>query len=85
VGFVVEKVALEQVSIRVGLFFPVRIIPPMFHTHLSTCCSYQKDKRAKPGNLPKIRVFFGPQGVLDRKVLSLFFAEFKGLKYVLRI
>jgi hypothetical protein len=23
------------------------------HSSLSTCCSYQKDKRAKPGNLPK--------------------------------
>ena len=33
---------------------PVSNIPPMLYTHLpSTCCCYLKDKRAKPGNLPK--------------------------------
>ena len=35
VGFVVDKVALGQVSLRVCRFFPVSIIPPMLHTLLS--------------------------------------------------
>jgi len=38
--------------------------------HSSTCCSHQKDKWAKPGNLPKKQYSFGNLGVLDRKVLS---------------
>jgi hypothetical protein len=29
------------------------IIPPVLHTHVHTYCSYQKDKRAKPGSLPR--------------------------------
>jgi len=54
VRFVVHKVALGQVCLPVLLFSPVSIIPPVLHTHLpSTCCSYQKDKREKPGNLPR--------------------------------
>jgi hypothetical protein len=35
VGFVVDKVALGQVSLRVLLFSPVSIIPPLLHIHLS--------------------------------------------------
>jgi len=34
VGFVVDKVALGQVSLRVCLFFPVSIVPPLLHTPL---------------------------------------------------
>jgi hypothetical protein len=37
VGFVVEKVALGQVSIRVLWFSPVNIIPPLLLTRLSVC------------------------------------------------
>jgi hypothetical protein len=37
----------------------------------STCCSYQKNKRAEPENLPKISAVFGNRGTLDKKVLSL--------------
>ena len=32
VGFVVEKVALGRVSLRVRLFSPVSIVPPLLHT-----------------------------------------------------
>jgi hypothetical protein len=35
VGFVVDKVALGQVSIPVILLSPVTIIPPIFRTHIS--------------------------------------------------
>jgi hypothetical protein len=31
VGFVVDKVALEQVFLQVLRFFPVNFIPPVFH------------------------------------------------------
>ena len=36
-----------------------------------TCCFYQKDKREKFGNVPNKQLFYGNQGILDRKVLSL--------------
>ena len=52
VGCVVEKVALGQVPLRViGVFFSCQY----FSTNTpysSSTCSYQKDKRAKHGNLP---------------------------------
>jgi hypothetical protein len=35
VGFVVDKVALDQVFLRVLRFSPVNIIPPLLHIHLS--------------------------------------------------
>jgi hypothetical protein len=35
VGFVVNKVALGRIFLRVLLYFPVRIIPAMLHTHSS--------------------------------------------------
>jgi hypothetical protein len=31
VGFVVDKVALRQVSLRVLRFYPVNFIPPVLH------------------------------------------------------
>jgi hypothetical protein len=33
----------------------------------STCFSYQKDKRTKPGNLPKNKCSLGNRGALDKK------------------
>jgi hypothetical protein len=36
VGFVVDKVSLGQVRLRVLWFSPVRIIPPGLHTHISS-------------------------------------------------
>jgi hypothetical protein len=35
VGFVVDKVALEQVFLRVLRFFPANIIPPLLNIRLS--------------------------------------------------
>jgi hypothetical protein len=35
VGFVVDKVTLGQVSLRVLRFSPANIIPPLLHIHLS--------------------------------------------------
>jgi len=35
VGFVVDKVALGQVFLRVLRFSPANIIPPLLHIHLS--------------------------------------------------
>jgi hypothetical protein len=54
VGFVVDEVALEQGFLQVLRISSVSIIPPVFHTHLHLpCCSYQKDKGAKPGEPSK--------------------------------
>ena len=50
-GFMVDKVALWQVLLRVPRLYPVNIIPPKLHTP-STRCSYQ-DSRTKRWNLPK--------------------------------
>jgi hypothetical protein len=49
VRFVVDKITLVQVFLQVLRFSPVSITPPVLHTF----GSYQKDKRARPGNLPK--------------------------------
>jgi hypothetical protein len=35
VGFMVDKVALGQVFLRVLRFYPANIIPPLLHIHLS--------------------------------------------------
>jgi hypothetical protein len=39
------------------------------YSSLPVFCSYQKDKRAKPKNLPKGIIFFIVLGAMDRKVL----------------
>jgi hypothetical protein len=53
VKFVVGKVALGKVCFPSTSVFPSQYystnVPYPFS---STCCSYQKDKRAEPGNLP---------------------------------
>ena len=53
VRFMVDKVGLGQVFLQVLRFYPVSIIPPMFHTFSCTCFLYEKDKLAKHRNLPK--------------------------------
>ena len=54
VGFVVEKVALEDFFFLVFRGFPCRYNSNNTpHWSSSTCCFYRKDKWAKPGNLPK--------------------------------
>lgn len=46
----------------------------MLDTRLpSTCCYYQRDKRAKAGNRPLKHCCVGNRGALDRKFLSLFY------------
>jgi hypothetical protein len=56
VRFVVDKAAIGQGFLRVLWFSPVTLTPPMLHAHLYLCFSYQKDERAKPGNLQKRKV-----------------------------
>jgi hypothetical protein len=54
---VIKKVADRPVFLRVLPFFPVYIIPPMLHTNPHPhICSYQKDKLAKLGKLPRKRL-----------------------------
>ena len=67
--FMVDKVTLGQVFLRVLLFSPVNIIPPVLRTHLhlhfapteQTC----KDKKSS-----KIKCCFGKEGTLGRKILA---------------
>ena len=66
VGFVEEEVSIGQVTAQVIRFSPVRIIPPTLHTQLHVRFCYQKDKRAKTGN---IKSFLGNREALCRKVL----------------
>jgi len=50
---VVEKVVLAAVFLRVRLFSPVCIIPPILHPQLHLHVLYcQKQKVAKPGKFP---------------------------------
>jgi hypothetical protein len=56
VGFVVDQVALRQDFLPAHRFSPVFIITPLFNAHSSTHCSYQTDKRAKPGYFPESNV-----------------------------
>ena len=66
VGFVVNKVTLWQVFLLVLRFSSVTIFLAVPHTHSSTCCSYQKDKRAKSGNLTKSNALYKPLSTLPR-------------------
>jgi hypothetical protein len=51
--FVVNKEALGEVFLLVLRSSTVNNIPPLApYVSSSTCCSYQKDKREKPRNLP---------------------------------
>jgi hypothetical protein len=61
VGFVVDKVALGQVFLRVLRFSPVTIIPPLLHIHLSPPhqVSDRSDQAAHYHNLgPKLGASF---------------------------
>ena len=59
-GFVVDRVALGQISSpRTSVF------PWQYH---STSATYQKDKRSKPGNLPKNQRSLGNLAILGRNV-----------------
>jgi branched-subunit amino acid transport protein len=58
VRFVVDKVALGQVFLRVLRFSHVNIIPPLVltHLHLYGAVSRRTDKWAKPGNVPNTSI-----------------------------
>lgn len=59
VGFVVDRVALRLISLRV-LRFSLSLSFnqwPILYSPRPTSCSYQKDKRANPGDLPKSNSF----------------------------
>jgi hypothetical protein len=45
-----QRVTVRNVSLPSTSLPPVSIVPPTLHTSYQYC-SYQKDKRAKPGNL----------------------------------
>jgi hypothetical protein len=74
----VDKLALGQVYLRVFGFCPV----VMYHSTIvpelsfSVCCCYQKDKRAKPGNLPNA-MLFRTSGSVNEQVLCIL--VFKGI------
>ena len=70
VRFVVDKVTLRHISFQV---FPCQYYSTnsQYSSSPAYCC-HQKDKRAKPGNLPKSSVLSEIGGTLDRKLLPLF-------------
>ena len=80
VRFMVDRVALGQVSIRVLRFPPVSIIPPMLRIYLSTCCFYQKDRRAKPGSLPNSNARQKTRRSWIEKYFDLAFKVFRSLR-----
>ena len=72
VRFVVDKVLLGQVLLRVALLSPVSTIPPLLRTELNVETTlYQKDKRAMPGNLETKHCCLEYWRLLDRKVVWL--------------
>jgi hypothetical protein len=71
VRFLVEKVALGQVFIRVLRFYPVSRVPPCLF--LYTYCSYRKDNWAKLENLPKSNAFSETGEHCTEKYFQLFY------------
>jgi hypothetical protein len=70
VRVMVVKVAMGQISLR-ELWFPCQYHSTnASYSALSTCCAYQKEKRAKAGNLPERRSF-GNRGALDMNKLNV--------------
>jgi hypothetical protein len=65
-----ESLNINQVNILISGF------PCQYHStkapysSSSTCCRYQKDKRAKPGNLKNNQRFFGNRGASDVLAMS---------------
>jgi hypothetical protein len=81
VGSVVDKVALRQFFSPNTSVFPVSVIPPMLRTHLkSTFCIYQKDKQAKPGDLPKSNNLPEIEEYWIEKYFALLFSEALDIK-----
>lgn len=61
--FVMDKVALRQVYLRVFGFSPVSAIPPLHHTHLNLHIALNKGQTGKAWEPLK-----GYRGALDIKV-----------------
>jgi hypothetical protein len=55
VRFVAEKVAVENLSLILPQFRPCQYHSTDVASSSSMCCSYQKEKGSKPGNLRKIK------------------------------
>lgn len=84
VKFVVDNVALGQVSPPSTLFFP-RQQPSTSapYSSSSTLCSYHKDNRSKPGTLQNL-CSSAYRGGLDEKLLSIFSLQMVNLNFSLR-
>ena len=69
----VEKVAFEQVYLRVLPFSPRQFIPPSPHIplHIHVALT-RKTKGRSLGKFRKTKLFFGNQRTLDRKMLPLY-------------
>jgi hypothetical protein len=66
-----DRVALGHVFLPVLSISPVIIIPPVLQTHLHLHVALnQKEKRAKPGNLPYKQCSFRYWGVIVFKNLK---------------
>ena len=61
VAFMVDKVALGQVFLRIFRFSPVIIVPPVL-IFIIYWLSYRKEKRVKAGKLKSVAVFFRKSG-----------------------
>ena len=71
--FVVDNVALGQDFLQVLWISAVSVITTDAPSSFSfTCCSFQKDKREKPGNLPKSNSLFEIGGRCRDKYFSFF-------------
>lgn len=70
---------IDKVAMGAGFPSCTSALRCQYHSTNALCSSsstryvYRKDKRMKPGSLPKCTAFFGNCGALDRKVLALVF------------
>jgi hypothetical protein len=76
VRFFANMVTLEQVFLRVLLFYPVNIILPMLHTYLNLQCRFyvllsSERRRAKSGNFPKAMFFRKSGSTGDKSIFAL--------------
>ena len=72
-----DKVALEQVFLRVLRFSPVSIIPPMLHTRLrlGVHVALTKGQTGNAWEPSKKQYPIGNREALDRKAFSLFCSQ----------
>jgi len=73
--FVVDEMAVRQVFLTVLWFFSCQYHATISPYSLSMCCSYQKDKWEKPGNLQTKHCSFWYQETIEQK--SNFVVEIK--------